>query len=148
VRASKILGMGAARVPLKLMLAVVALSLALSEWFPFSYFPMYAKLSKSSWYVYVTDLQDRPLALETDFGMRAARVKRIFRTLRDEEGGGSRTPEVEAIAGRRVLQIVLDQGLRKPDPMPQGLRLWKVRIEERDGVLERIGRPVAELSPL
>ncbi len=48
------------------------------EWYPFSNFPMYSTFEDTAYYVYVTDLEDRPVALVPTFGNWGSGVKKAY----------------------------------------------------------------------
>ncbi|MFZ4764511.1 MAG: hypothetical protein ACOYMN_06110 [Roseimicrobium sp.] len=48
------------------------------EWYPFSNFPMYSTFEPTAYYVYVTDLEDKPLALVPTFGNWGSGVKKTY----------------------------------------------------------------------
>lgn len=53
-----------------LLAATVAASLVVEETYPFSHFPMYSRFHPRTWYVYVTDAEDAPLATKPTFARR------------------------------------------------------------------------------
>ena len=55
------------------------------EWYPFSNFPMYSSFEPTAYYVYVTDLEDRPLALVPTFGNWGSGVKKTYDKFLKEE---------------------------------------------------------------
>lgn len=48
------------------------------EWYPFSNFPMYSTFEPTAYYVYVTDLEDKPVALVPTFGNWGSGVKKTY----------------------------------------------------------------------
>ena len=68
-----------AKVPLKLSLVVIPLSLLVQEWFPFSHFPMYARPSEATYFVYITDDSGNVLPIRTEFGIFAAALKKVHK---------------------------------------------------------------------
>ena len=48
------------------------------EWYPFSNFPMYSTFEETAYYVYVTDLEDKPVALVPTFGNWGSGVKKTY----------------------------------------------------------------------
>jgi hypothetical protein len=48
------------------------------EWYPFSNFPMYSTFEPTAYYVYVTDLNDKPVALVPTFGNWGSGVKKTY----------------------------------------------------------------------
>jgi hypothetical protein len=55
------------------------------EWYPFSNFPMYSTFEPTAYYVYVTDLEDKPLALVPTFGNWGSGVKKTYDKFLKEE---------------------------------------------------------------
>ena len=48
------------------------------EWYPFSNFPMYSTFEDTAYYVYVTDLADKPLPLLPTFGKTGSELKKLY----------------------------------------------------------------------
>ncbi len=48
------------------------------EWYPFSNFPMYSDFEETAYYVYVTDREDKPVALAETFGVAPSDVKKAY----------------------------------------------------------------------
>ena len=69
-----------ARLPLKLLLAFVGVSLLAGEWFPFSHYPMYANPGPNTWYVFVSDGNDQPIALRKSFRVSTPVLKKLYAT--------------------------------------------------------------------
>jgi hypothetical protein len=55
------------------------------EWYPFSNFPMYSTFEDTAYYVYVTDLNDKPLALVPTFGKTGSELKKLYDLLLKDE---------------------------------------------------------------
>jgi hypothetical protein len=55
------------------------------EWYPFSNFPMYSTFEDTAYYVYVTDLEDKPLALVPTFGKTGSELKKLYDLLLKDE---------------------------------------------------------------
>jgi hypothetical protein len=152
------------RIPFKLMLAVVFVSLLLREFYPFSWFPMYSNFSGRTWYVYVTDERDQPLALRELFGvttpflkkayysnLRAARKSSSEHTLRSNSEHPSPysskpvlPPEREAaIATLRF--VTTEVKPRRAGAACVDLRLWKVDLARHDREITRERSLLGEL---
>jgi hypothetical protein len=65
-------------VPLRILLVLTLLNLLLRENFPFSHFPMYASFGDFTYYVFVADEHDEPLALRRVFGVSAPFLKKLY----------------------------------------------------------------------
>jgi hypothetical protein len=48
------------------------------EWYPFSNFPMYSTFEPTAYYVFVTDLDDKPVPLVPTFGNWGSGVKKTY----------------------------------------------------------------------
>ena len=140
------------RVPCKLAIAVIALSLAVEEWYPLSNFPMFADAHGSSWYVYVTDGQDELVDTNRQFGMSPTFVKKVFlqerKDARERIGGGrAGRPAADAEAGRHLLAYMVEHGKPKRRKREQRddptLKLWKTTISIEGDHLERARRVLA-----
>lgn len=59
-------------------LLVAPLLIAIGDHYPFSPFPMYSKFDSSADILYVTDQNDKPLALSSLFGVGSAQAKKRF----------------------------------------------------------------------
>lgn len=68
------------RFPIKAMVLISALCLALQEEYPFSHFPMYSSFSDYSYYVYVTDRSGEPIALEKLMSIRTSKLKKFYQS--------------------------------------------------------------------
>jgi hypothetical protein len=138
----------ARRIPSKLMLAVVAASLILREFFPFSWFPMYSQFSGRTWYVYVADDRDRPIAIRERFGVSAPFLKKAFNSnLRAARGSISHDSlPAESEAAVDTLRFITTKLKPKhAEAACVDLRLWKVELERRDREIARQRRFLGEL---
>ena len=68
------------RMPLKTCVLVIALCLMLKENYPFSNFPMYSSFSDHTFFVYVADANDQPIAIEVLTAIRTGRLKKVYDT--------------------------------------------------------------------
>jgi hypothetical protein len=129
----------------KLTVAVVVLSLAVSECYPISQFPMYSNFGPQGAYVFVTDLRDEPIATAAQ-GIWPDAVQKIFVANLTEErerrgliahewdlAGPRPKDEVAEAAAVRTLLYVRDELWSDRPP----LRLWRTRITLRDGAIHR-----------
>lgn len=126
------------------------------EWYPFSNFPMYSTFEDTAYYVYVTDLEDKPLALSPTFGGWGSSVKKSYDKFLKEEVNrlkaesqkqgkkyrtriSQMTGEECRPAGDAMLRQLRDTS-RHPEEVRKhaGLRLWQVDITLEDGrIIER-----------
>lgn len=68
------------RMPLKTCVLVIALCLILKENYPFSNFPMYSSFSDHTFFIYVADADDEPIAIEVLTAIRTGRLKKVYDT--------------------------------------------------------------------
>ncbi len=126
------------------------------EWYPFSNFPMYSTFEETAYYVYVTDLEDKPLALVPTFNNWGSGVKKTYdKYLKEEvqrlkasaaEHGDKYRTRIFQMSGEecrpagnatlnQLKQGARDQALVQSYP---GFRLWQVDITLEDGrIVER-----------
>lgn len=127
------------------------------EFYPFSNYPMYSSFEPETYYVYVTDGADKPVAMGIRFGIASSDVKKMFdRKLNDAKkavGGKVRKsdlpPEVQSEAGREVLKW-----LQANAPAPQKaaiaalgvLRLYRMDLKYDGDKLTKTPRQVGEVT--
>ena len=124
------------------------------EFYPFSNFPMYSRFSPDTYYVYVTDLEDKPLSFAATFGLAISNAKKAYdrklTNLKKEGGGKGKKadlpPEVKRIAADEVLHWLVESA---PEPAlvkaHGGLRLHQVDVMYRDGRVSKTSRQVGEI---
>lgn len=118
------------RIPGALLVAMVLVSMGLREWYPFSYFPMYASFGEESWHVVVTDGADQVLPTTTRLGIDSRPFKRMWeqRMLAEMRAGRppaeAETRAAEALLRERAAAVQASPGA---PPLPDRLRLWMVR---------------------
>lgn len=133
------------------------------EWYPFSNFPMYSTFEPTAYYVYVTDLEDKPLALVPTFGNWGSGVKKTYdkflkeevRRLKkeaEEAGGKYRKRLVEMSgeecrpAGDATLKQLRDTS-KAQDVVGQyrGFRMYQVDITLEKGTIVKREKLVGEV---
>lgn len=124
------------------------------EFYPFSNLPMYSRFSASTYYVYVTDLEDRPVAVTRLTGQVLSNLKKNYDTeLKAEKRGlGGRVKQVDLPlearerAGERVLRWLVSFAHAEELAKLGGLRLKEVTIthEAQSGIL-KTSRDVGEV---
>lgn len=140
----------ARRFPCKLLVVTVLLLLGAGEWYPLSNYPMFASIDPVSWYVYVTDANDRPLAIQPHFGVSAGVLRRMYRTHCEARRGaseGGAPGMLDAAAGQAVLEFLLRS--RRPaeaSRSPSRIRLWHAAVSQADGRIVRHAELVAEVG--
>lgn len=123
------------------------------EWYPFSNFPMYSSFERQAYYVYVTDLDDQPVALYPTFATWTSSVKKIFddyfkaEARRLKKPSRRLTPEECTPAGIETL-LQLKATSRFPDEVSKykGFRLYKVDISlDDEGAIVQTTNRVGEI---
>jgi len=137
------------RVPLKLLLLISLFSLLTGEFYPFSSFPMYSRFTPYTYYLYVTDGNQRMLDFDDTFNLGAGPFKKTFshmhRTEREHAVvSGGTFEQAEQIAGRRALEFLAGRMNREGVTFP--LHLVHVDVERTRQGLERRERVIGELD--
>ena len=122
------------------------------EWYPFSNFPMYSKFSESAYLVYITDLEDRPVAIYPTFGTWPTAIKKSYDArLKDlakgqKHGVKDLSDEQSRPAAVGVLQQICQES-KYPDEVKRhsGYRLVVEDIWVQDGHIEQKPRTMGEL---
>lgn len=122
------------------------------EFYPFSNFPMYSRFSASTYYVYVTDLEDQPVAVTTLTGKVLSNLKKQYESelkkLKAEAGGEMRVDtmpvEMRALAGETVLRWLVPFAHAEPLAKLGGLRLKQVNITWDDDEIKKETLAVGE----
>jgi hypothetical protein len=133
------------------------------EWYPFSNFPMYSTFEDTAYYVYITDLDDKPLALAPTFGTWGSQVKKTYDKYLKEEikrlkaeaashGGKYRTrisqmPGEECRPAGDATLTQLRDATRDQNKLGQypGFRLYQVDITLEDGRIVERTKKVGEV---
>ncbi len=115
------------------------------EFYPFSNFPMYSTFEPETYYVYVTDAADKPLAIGTLFGKSPSDVKKIYdrklMTLKPREKGKRKlelSAPLKAEAANDTLQWLIENIAKEKKGKLASLgklRLHEVVITYSDGVI-------------
>ena len=119
-----------------LLLLFTAFCLLLREEFPFSNFPMYSSFGKSTYYVYLADSEDRPLATLPTVGMATPILKKVYDTELKKEIGRLRSSRSKMTlpqkrpAGQRTLATLKNSlwAQQQGSEFPATLRLYEVNI--------------------
>jgi len=126
------------------------------EFYPFSNYPMYSSFEAETYYVYVTDGTDKPVAMGTVFGVPASDVKKAFDRKLDAAkkaaGGKVRKAnlpiEMQAAAGREVLEWLKANAPndQKPGIARLGaIRLYRMDLKYDHSTLVKTPRQVGEV---
>ncbi len=124
------------------------------EFYPFSNFPMYASFAPDTYFVFITDLEDRPIAISPTFGTSASDIKKTYDRklgdLKNRGPKGARKVELPPELKKEAADATLEALVKKVWPSPRlagtkGLRLHHTDILYRDGVLEQRSAQVGEI---
>lgn len=124
------------------------------EFYPFSNFPMYSRFAPDTYYVFVTDLKDQPIAVGNTFGTAISNVKKVYdrklTNLKKEAGGKGKKAdlpdEVRRIAADEVLHWLADNAHdREAVKEHGGLRLHQVDVIFKDGRVSKSSHQVGEI---
>jgi hypothetical protein len=127
------------------------------EFYPFSNYPMYSSFEPETYYVYVTDGADTPVAMGRVFGIAASDVKKAFDRKLDAakktSGGKTRKStlpiETQAAAGREVLEWLKANAPNEQKPVITRLgsiRLYRMDLKYDGRRLAKTPRQVGEVS--
>lgn len=126
------------------------------EFYPFSNYPMYDSFESTTYYVFVSDGADKPVAIGTNFGIASSDVKKSFdrKLIEAKRKSGTKVKradlpmEVQTAAGREVLEWLKASApvINKDRIASIGtLRLHRVDITFKDGHLSKNIRLVGEV---
>ena len=125
------------------------------EFYPFSNFPMYSRFSPDTYYVYVTDLQNKPVAAGHLFGTSVSNVKKAYdrklTNFKKEAGGKGKKADLPIAKKNEAANEVL-KWLADNSPVPDqvkalgGIRLHQVDVVFKDGEVSKSEFQVGELS--
>ncbi len=147
------------RQPLKLLWLLVLLSAVVlprlqrkqskpGEFYPFSNFPMYSSFSPSTYYVYVTDLNDQPVPVTLLTGKVLSNLKKQYDTelkQQKQKAGGIRQADLPVAARREAGEVVL-RWLRPFAHQDQLAKLRGLRLKEVTITYEEAGIQKRELD--
>lgn len=147
---SRLAGRFVLRIPFREVWLSVALLLLVGENYPFSNFPMYARLDEESVYFLVRNGRGEMLPYVTTFRSRSTYVPKALKTERRKLEQEGLTPEAALIqAGKNVLRYLVERAepQKQGDLLRNGLRLIEVRISVEDSRLKETETVVAEIRP-
>jgi len=143
-------------VPFKEVILIALLLQGFKEFFPFSHFPMYSQLPPDTDYFYLTDAEGTLIGQQSIFGVRAARMKKIYvANLKEEQQDPAADPaQAEARAGRRTLDYLFEvmPDWQRPTMQGREVRLRRVVVERLESGLVQTEsliaiRPAGEVAP-
>jgi hypothetical protein len=125
------------------------------EFYPFSNFPMYSRFAPDTYYVFVTDLEDRPVAVGPTFSIAISDVKKAYdrrlEALKKSTGSKARRKElprdVKEGAAVEVLRWLV-QNSKQPEMVKahKGLRLHQTDIAHEGGRVRKTTEAVGEIT--
>jgi hypothetical protein len=134
------------RIPGAMLGIVFVLSFALREWYPFSFFPMYAAFGPDSWHVVVTDGEGQVAPTNVLFGLDARPFKRMWeRRMLAYVAAGKSGAEAETLAAQDLLREVAARPAPSAPPLPASLQVWMVQSNVGDGSIRRQRRLLGEV---
>ena len=120
------------------------------EFYPFSNFPMYSSFEPDTYLVYITDLEDKPLAISPVFGTSASDIKKTYE-LKSRAPKGTRKANLPAPLKQEAAAETLTALVKRITPSPHligktGLRLHQVDIHYDGDLLTQRSTPVGQIS--
>ncbi|MFV0416516.1 MAG: hypothetical protein ACK5NG_09145 [Chthoniobacterales bacterium] len=135
-------------VPFKEVIIIALIMQGFKEAFPFSHFPMYSQIPADTEYYYLTDLQGTLIGQEAVFGIRSAKMKKLFRSrLEAITKGEEATTEQLKAAGEKTLAYMVEHipfESGRDLVKKFGLQLHCVRVERTDETFKKDHRMIAE----
>lgn len=143
---------------IKACVALLIANMALRDNYPFSHYPMYASFSDHTYYVFVADKDDKPIALQkVTKGIRTSKLKKPYNRDLDKkrkELGKRRTRHLTAEERREAGEQALAQVYRNCNPVAKAsleklapIKLYHVDIYMEEGrVDERPPQFIAEID--
>lgn len=125
------------------------------EFYPFSNFPMYSSFEPGTYLVFITDLEDQPLAISTVFGTSASDIKKTYDRklgeLKPRAPKGTRKVDLPAPLKKEAADATLAALVKRVSPSPHlagkpGLRLHQVDILYDGDQLTQRSTLVGEIS--
>lgn len=142
-----------------LMVAIIPLITAKTdkpgEFYPFSNFPMYSSFEPDTYLVYITDLEDKPLAISPVFGTSASDIKKTYDRklgeLKPRAPKGMRKANLPAPLKQEAAMETLAALVKRISPSPHligktGLRLHQVDIHYDGDLLTQRSTPVGQIT--
>ena len=130
------------------LLTFTVLCLVIGEQSPFSSFPMYSSFSHDTYYIYLADQFDRPIAAQLKLGVSTARMKKIYDSQLRKDARLLKKPIREMSASDRAnaanyLLSYLRKVPRAKTLLP-GLRIYDVGLFLKEGRIEKESRLVLQ----
>jgi hypothetical protein len=130
------------------LLTFTVLCLVIGEQYPFSSYPMYSSFSHDTYYIYLADRFDRPIAAQLKLGVSTARMKKIYDSQLRKDARLLKKPIREMSASDRAnaadyLLSYLRKVPRAKTLLP-GLRIYDVGLFLKEGRIEKESRLVLQ----
>ena len=130
------------------LLTFTVLCLVIGEQYPFSSFPMYSSFSHDTYYIYLADRFDRPIAAQLKLGVSTTRMKKIYDSQLRKDARLLKKPIREMSASDRAnaadyLLSYLRKVPRAKTLLP-GLRIYDVGLFLKEGRVEKESRLVLQ----
>ena len=130
------------------LLTFTVLCLVIGEQYPFSSFPMYSSFSHDTYYIYLADRFDRPIAAQLKLGVSTTRMKKIYDSQLRKDARLLKKPIREMSASDRAnaadyLLSYLRKVPRAKTLLP-GLRIYDVGLFLKEGRIEKESRLVLQ----
>lgn len=139
------------RLPFRAMTLLVLALYLIREEFPFSNFPMYSNISEEADVTFITDQNDRPLAMKALFKTSSGTSKKMYKkelgTLTNRQGRDSEhaTAEERAKAGQAVLDLLMTRLITAA--VPPGTTALRFHVRTfRAGVVPEAGAAPEKLA--
>ena len=114
------------------------------EFYPFSNFPMYSSFEPDTYLVYITDLEDKPLAISPIFGTSASDIKKTYDRklgeLKPRAPKGTRKANLPPALKQEAAAVLQASGL----DLSTAIRLFLRSVVETGGLPMAMPRPNAE----
>lgn len=138
------------RLPCKLMLVTMAVCLGAREWYPLSFFPMYAGFGPSAWYICLTDASGRPLPTAQYLGFDATLLRRMYESrVLAQVAAGAAPAAAESAAARDTLAFLLREARPRPGspPLPADVALQRTALRLEASGVGRAHETLATAAP-
>lgn len=129
------------------LIVMIALSLAVKEFYPLSAFPMYSNLNNGAHYFYLETTDEKPIALKPTFGISGSDLKKKYHAYLDEIGEEKGIKDAYTLgkeeqweAGQRLLSMLEERAKKKESSNPYDLsqiRLIRSHIKTEKGKIKQ-----------
>jgi hypothetical protein len=139
------------RLPLPLMIVTIVISIAVEEFYPLSWFPMFTALGKNTYYVFLTDDAGAKVPIAEEFGWTADRTDNFFKhrlaRVRRDQPQLAPAESLRVAAESTLVQLLVGRTFEARgiagDP---AYRLWRTDIRLKDGSLSQKDTELARMA--